>query len=115
MKTAMAAMHLSVAKRFPGVLSWVPRRRRSAGHGTRGAGPDTLVLARSEAAFHAWLGLDVRSTERHRYAYLASPADLDGFRGSVLVLPGGRARGDVADLVASIEPRVQCGMLRWAA
>jgi hypothetical protein len=115
MKTAMAVMHLSVAQRFPGVLSWVPRRRGTAGPGAPLSGPDTLVLARSEAAFHAWIGLDVRSTERARYAYLSSPKDLDGFHGRVMVLPGGARRGDAREMVEAIQPRVQSGMLRWAA
>ena len=115
MRYAMAVMHLSIARHFPQIMSWVPRRRRAAGPHAANDGPDTLVLARSEPAFHAWLGLNIPAGERRRYAYLAAPEDLRGFRGRVLVLPGAAARHDASDLVEAIEPRVQCGAVRWAA
>ena len=81
MRYAMAVMHLSIARHFPQIMSWVPRRRRAAGPHAANDGPDTLVLARSEPAFHAWLGLNIPAGERRRYAYLAAPEDLRGFRG----------------------------------
>jgi hypothetical protein len=75
---------------------------------------DTLVFAKSEAAFYAWVGQNVPADERARYEYLTHET-LEGFRGRVLVISGAWARKDVAELVEAVEPRVQCGMLKWAA
>lgn len=115
MNGAVAALHLGMVQRFPRIVSWVPRRRRAQVRCNAQSGPDTLVLAKSEAAFYAWLGQKVPASERSRYTFLASTETLKGFRGRVLVLPGAWARKDAAELVEAIEPRVQCGRLQWAA
>ena len=115
MKHAMAAMHLSMVRRFPGALSWVPRRRRGQTRRPEGSGPDILVLARSEGTFLAWLGQNVEVSERSRYAFLATEDDLRGFRGTVLVRPGAWERDDVHELLDAIGPRVHSGCMSWAA
>jgi len=108
-------MHLGMVRSFPGAFSWVPRRRRGQVSHTQNGAVDTLVLSRNEAAFYAWRGRTVPAGDRSRFAYLASAEDLVGFRGRVLVLPGAWTREDVTTLVEAIEPRVQCGMMSWAA
>lgn len=114
MKSALALMHLNMVHRFPAALSWVPRRRRGQAQGERRNELDTLVFAKSEAAFYAWLGQNVPAAERAQYEYLTQES-LKEFRGRVLVISGASARKDAAELVEAVEPRVQCGMLKWAA
>jgi len=115
MRTAWTRAHLGMVKMFPRALSWVPPRRRRQVRPEGAVGPHTRVLARDEPHFHAWLGQNVPARERRRYAYLASPHDLTGFRGRVLVLSGSGRRTDATDVVAAVEARVQCGAVRWAA
>ena len=115
MSSALAVLHLNMVYRFPKAFSWVPSRRRGqVAHDHEGS-LDTLVLAKSAPAFYAWLGQNVAPDQRSRYAYLESEETLSGFRGRVLILPGGWSRKDVAVLVEAIEPGVQCGRLSWAA
>jgi len=115
MSSTLAVLHLSMVRRFPRAFSWVPRRRRGqVKHGSEGE-LNTLVLAKNAAAFYAWLGSHVPAAERGRYSYIESEKTLSGFQGRVLVLSGGWARHDVAELVGAIEPGVQCGRLSWAA
>ena len=114
MKGTVAALHLGMVQRFPRLVNWVPRRRRAQVRSYNESGPDTMVIARSEAAFYAWLG-QRPAHERSRYAYLDSPEQLTEFRGRVYVLKGGWARKDAVQLVEAVEPRVQCGYVRWAA
>ena len=115
MKHAISVMHLNMVRRFPGVLSWVPRRRRRQVRGADESGPDTLVLARNEGTYLAWLGQNVPVGERSRYAYLASVEDLRDFRGTVLLRPGGWSRQDIVELLDVIEPCVHSGRMAWAA
>ena len=115
MSSAIAAVHLNMVQRFPRAFSWVPRRRRRQVAHNIDAGPDTVVMAKSEPSFYAWVGQNVAPKDRSRFAYLASEDELVDFRGRVLVLPGAWNRKDAATLVQAIEPRVQCGQLSWSA
>ena len=115
MSSAMAALHLGMVQRFPRAFSWVPQRRRKQVAHNIDAGPEVLVLAKSEPVYYAWVGQNVAPENRSRYAYLASREALVDFRGHVLVLPGAWNRKDAPALVEAIEPRVQCGQLSWAA
>ena len=115
MSSALAVLHLNIVYRFPKALSWVPRRRRGQAGVAGESSPDTLVLAKSAPAFHAWVGENVSPGERSRYAFLESEETLSGFRGRIQVISGGWSRRDVGRLVAAIEPAVQCGRMCWAA
>lgn len=115
MNGAMTFAHLSMVRMFPGVISWVPRRRRGRVRTDDYRGPHTRVMARDEARFHAWLGQNVSAADRAGYAFLEGPADLERFRGRVLVLPGAWSHPDASEMVDLIEARVHCGAVRWAA
>lgn len=115
MKGALTFAHLNMVRMFPGIVSWVPRRRRERVRTDNDHGPHTRVMARDEARFHAWLGQNVPAGERSDYAFLAGPDDLDHFRGRVLVLPGAWSRPDANEMVELVEARVHCGAVRWAA
>lgn len=115
MKGALAIMHLNMVHMFPRFLSWVPpRRRKQVRHADSGR-PHTLVLARDLPRYHAWLGQNVPAAERKDYAFLSGEDDLEGFRGRIALLPGAWRRPDVGEVVEAVEPRVQCGAVRWAA